>query len=300
VYVNKDLAAQLHPGQAVAFNAYLNRDRMPNVDTLEPCDASWEPNPGDLTVTRTAESVASKGACPKGKGAKGTGKDDWGKGTGKDDWGKGDSWGKGAPGPDSWDSWGCGGGWGGGWDDGWGMKGGKMGMKGGWDAWGCGKGGKDGGYGKDGGFCKGKGKKSGGGVLPTTPSGETFVGIIKSFNEKTGYGFISCEEVTAKYGGDCFCAKKFLGDHQVGDMVEFDVGLTPEKKPQAIAIRATGGGSVRGNGGWDPPESGEYYDFNTMSRGNQEQEDALAALQADLANLGDLAMEPMLKKPRTL
>merc|ERR1719265_1600501 len=169
-------------------------------------------------------------------------------------------------------------------------------MKGGWDAWGCGKGGKDSG------MMDGKGKgKTGRGVIPTSPSGETFIGIIKSFNDKTGYGFISCEEVTAKYGGDCFAPKKFVGEHKVGDMVEFDVGLTPDNKPQAIAIRAVAGGSVSGEnaGGWassDQSEQGPYYDFEQMDAGNKEQEDALAALQADLASLGDLASEPMLKK----
>merc|ERR1719401_780932 len=97
------------------------------------------------------------------------------------------------------------------------------------------QGGKDMGKGKAKG--KGAGGGGGGGVIPTTPSGETFVGLIKSFNEKTGYGFIACDEVTAKYGGDCFCAKKYIGNNKVGDMVEFDVGLTPDGKPQAIAVR---------------------------------------------------------------
>lgn len=73
VYVNKDTAATLEPGMTVAFNVYLNRDKMPNVDAqgAEQCDPVWEPTPGDISETRTDEAVA---AMAKGlKGGKGKG-----------------------------------------------------------------------------------------------------------------------------------------------------------------------------------------------------------------------------------
>lgn len=78
-----------------------------------------------------------------------------------------------------------------------------------------------------------------------TSTGRTYVGRVKSFGAQNGYGFIECAEIKAQYGGDCFCAGKYLGNCKVGDMVEFDVGVTPENKPQAESpVRPTAGADV--------------------------------------------------------
>mmetsp|Transcript_15596 Transcript_15596/g.27834 ORF Transcript_15596/g.27834 Transcript_15596/m.27834 type:complete len:1408 (+) Transcript_15596:40-4263(+) len=84
---------------------------------------------------------------------------------------------------------------------------------------------------------KSKGSASGGAPHPAIANGETYVGVIKSFNDKTNYGFIVCDEIQAAYGSDCFCAGRYMNGHSVGDTVEFDVGVTPQGKPQAIALR---------------------------------------------------------------
>jgi len=190
VYVNKDTAATFEPGATVAFNVYLNRDKMPNVQAnqdvpgAEMCDPIWEPTPGDISTTRTDPNVVSKGKGKDGKGGKmgGKGKDSKG---GKDMWGMMSS------------------------------------MMGSWG--------------------KGGGKSKGEGGPPPAATGESFIGLVKSFNEKTNYGFIACDEVTAKYGGDCFANGRHLQGLSVGDIIEFDVGVNKQGQPQAVAIRSAGG-----------------------------------------------------------
>lgn len=66
VYVNKDVAAGLTDGQTVSFNAYLNRDGMPNAEDAVVCDEDWQPRATDLSEFKEVDT--SKG---KGKGAKG-------------------------------------------------------------------------------------------------------------------------------------------------------------------------------------------------------------------------------------
>lgn len=83
VYVNKDLAAALEPGAMVCFNAYLNQQGMPNAHDAAFCDASWEPEPSDLTQSQVVDTYSMHG---KGAG-KGWSKGGWDKG-------KGDSFGK--------------------------------------------------------------------------------------------------------------------------------------------------------------------------------------------------------------
>jgi len=71
VYVNKDLAATLNPGQMVSFSAYLNRDCMPNAEEAVICDDYWEALPGDLTQFAEVETGKGKG---KGMAQEGPGK----------------------------------------------------------------------------------------------------------------------------------------------------------------------------------------------------------------------------------
>lgn len=232
IYVNKDLAPTVTPGETVRFNAYLNRDGMPNAVTMEACEPTWEPEPSDLSQSIHLEGFG-KGS-PEG----------FGKGSPKGKWGKG---GKGK------------------------MDGGKMGMGGGGGGWeefeigmqmgmqmaakGKSKGlspeeaqaaaeaalgvamGK--GFG-GGGKSKGKGKKGGGGGggggAPPTPTGEAFTGTIKSFNEAYNYGFIDCAEVKEAYGNDVFLHGKELTGQTIGDIVYFELGVSAKGQPQAMNV----------------------------------------------------------------
>merc|ERR1719182_300225 len=117
--------------------------------------------------------------------------------------------------------------WGGGGGGGWGGDGG----------WGGGKDKGGQGWGKD--WGKDKGGGGGGGGAPT-PTGETFVGVVKSFNQGSNYGFIACSDLAALYGGvDAFFSGKYISGVSVGEAVEFDVGLNSKGQPQAIAVRPT-------------------------------------------------------------
>jgi len=230
IYVNKDLAPTVTPGETVRFNAYLNRDGMPNAVTMEACDPAWEPEPSDLSASVHLEGF-SKGS-PDGF-SKGSPKGKWGKG--KMDGGKG-----------------------------------KMGMGGGWEEFEIGmqmgmqmaaKGKSKGlstneaqaaaeaalgiamgkGFGCGGGKSKGKGKKGGGGGgggggAPPTPTGEAFTGTIKSFNEAYNYGFIDCTEVKEAYGNDVFLHGKELSGQSIGDTVYFELGVNTKGQPQAMNV----------------------------------------------------------------
>eukprot|EP00931_Biecheleriopsis_adriatica_P076019 TRINITY_DN49774_c0_g1_i1.p1 TRINITY_DN49774_c0_g1~~TRINITY_DN49774_c0_g1_i1.p1 ORF type:complete len:764 (-),score=179.91 TRINITY_DN49774_c0_g1_i1:46-2271(-) len=74
VYVSKDIAANLAPGQPCCFNLYLNREGMPNADSAEALADEmadmWEPIAGDLSVM---QEVEMKQAVSKGKGGEGGG-----------------------------------------------------------------------------------------------------------------------------------------------------------------------------------------------------------------------------------
>lgn len=231
VYVNRDLAASLGPGATVAFNVYLNRDKMPNVDSLQAVEDHWEPLPGDLSESAEARNApasflaASKSNAQdksmskgcKGCGCAGSGcKWGSGKGTFMMDW---DNW------DESWDAdWGSG--WGGFDMDDWG-KGGCCGDDDWNDMYGE-QGGKDG--------CQGFSKLGFGGKNLPTPTGETFVGQVKSFNSQKNYGFILSEEISKIYGQDCFCHGNLLVGHNVGKTVQFEVGLNHAGQPQAISV----------------------------------------------------------------
>jgi len=285
IYVNKDTAAIFVEGQTYAFNAYTNKDKMPNCDGKEGgadmCPEDWEPIAGNISFTRTDDTVVSKGKDKDGKGKdKGKGMDGKGKGSkemqlwdmfqemmgmggGSNDWsgGKGD-WSDGAkgggktllkmkmcqhfqnghcqraerctyahseeevgtpqptPAPK-----GQKGDWSGGGKGDW-SDGGKGCSKGGMGSWDDGKG-----MGKDSGKDKGAPR----------PTGETFIGVIKTFNPVTNYGFIACEESEEAYAvSEIYFHGMFLGSSglSAGDLVEFDVGLNMKQKPQACAMRA--------------------------------------------------------------
>lgn len=234
VYVNKDLAATVIPGQLVAFSCYLNRDGMPNAQAMEPCEESWEAPAGDLSVSSQANIEPSKG---KG-GSKGM-KRSWGAMDGWGAWG-GDAWGA--------DAWG----WGA--ADWWGMGPPMM-------ALGC----MDGAKGSKGNGGRGKGGWSGGGasrpIAKPTPTGKAYTGVIKSFNEANNYGFIECEEVKAEYGFDVFVHGKELCGQMVGETVYFEVGVSNKGQPQALNVQSMDAAGV------EPPVKKQKFGEDGASYG---------------------------------
>mmetsp|Transcript_54024 Transcript_54024/g.139612 ORF Transcript_54024/g.139612 Transcript_54024/m.139612 type:complete len:462 (-) Transcript_54024:210-1595(-) len=73
IYVHKNLATGLAPGQTICFNVTVSKDWMPNAASLEPCDDAWEPTPADLSV-QAEEPNPDGGPRPPGMWGKG-GKD---------------------------------------------------------------------------------------------------------------------------------------------------------------------------------------------------------------------------------
>mmetsp|Transcript_34308 Transcript_34308/g.72732 ORF Transcript_34308/g.72732 Transcript_34308/m.72732 type:complete len:431 (-) Transcript_34308:159-1451(-) len=85
-------------------------------------------------------------------------------------------------------------------------------------------------------------------VAPTgvlAGSAEQHEGIIKSFNEKTGYGFIDCAAIKARYGFDAFLHDRDLkaamldGATCTGTPVAFEV-FVRDNKPVASNVRVVG------------------------------------------------------------
>mmetsp|Transcript_31192 Transcript_31192/g.72711 ORF Transcript_31192/g.72711 Transcript_31192/m.72711 type:complete len:508 (-) Transcript_31192:166-1689(-) len=90
-------------------------------------------------------------------------------------------------------------------------------------------------------------------------STEVFIGSIKSYNERRGFGFITCEEITKRYGRDAYLAKEEalaiakeplpgqtiepgeeeppLSVIKEGDLVQFQVQKSTEGFPQAVRTR---------------------------------------------------------------
>jgi len=68
-YVNKDMAALMPAGAMVAFNAHLNKDKMPNMDNnCEWVEDDWEPDLGDLKTGGTDDLTEQRRNQLKGKG----------------------------------------------------------------------------------------------------------------------------------------------------------------------------------------------------------------------------------------
>lgn len=65
-----------------------------------------------------------------------------------------------------------------------------------------------------------------------------FIGIIKSFVEKSGYGFIECPDVSAQGYADVFMHSEQKKDFNVGDVVRFHAIVRGDGKPQARNLQA--------------------------------------------------------------
>ncbi|CAD7967570.1 unnamed protein product [Amoebophrya sp. A25] len=74
------------------------------------------------------------------------------------------------------------------------------------------------------------------------------LGIIKSYNEQKGFGFIQCPEIEAHFGCDVFMHRREMNEtHMVGKEVQFTIQLNQKGKPQASEITVIGDGVTAGD-----------------------------------------------------
>jgi len=79
--------------------------------------------------------------------------------------------------------------------------------------------------------------------MKSTPTGEHLTGIIKAYNEKNGWGFLTSEELHQRFGADVFVHQKELvncPNKVAGMVVHFELGMTEDGKPQALNVRPGG------------------------------------------------------------
>merc|ERR1712060_324287 len=68
-----------------------------------------------------------------------------------------------------------------------------------------------------------------------------FVGVIKSFNPTSGFGFIACDEVKSMgYDNDVFLHHSHLGNFDVGAQVKFTCYLNSKGQPQCRDLEPAG------------------------------------------------------------
>jgi len=72
-----------------------------------------------------------------------------------------------------------------------------------------------------------------------------FSGIVKSFKQDQGYGFISCDETWQLYHSDIFLHQNEAIGLEVGSQVSFRVHLNGRGQPQANSVSAVGGVAKR-------------------------------------------------------
>jgi cold shock CspA family protein len=70
-----------------------------------------------------------------------------------------------------------------------------------------------------------------------TRTGELYVGTIKAFNDKNGWGFVSQDELLPRFGNDIFVYHKEI--HTVpnkvpGTVIQFELGITEDGKPHVL------------------------------------------------------------------
>lgn len=73
--------------------------------------------------------------------------------------------------------------------------------------------------------------------------GEIFVGTVKSYSTRRGFGFLACGETARRYGRDVYLSKLVAADiategkaeFSEGESVQFAIQLSPEGFPQAVS-----------------------------------------------------------------
>eukprot|EP00931_Biecheleriopsis_adriatica_P115959 TRINITY_DN91694_c0_g1_i1.p1 TRINITY_DN91694_c0_g1~~TRINITY_DN91694_c0_g1_i1.p1 ORF type:complete len:902 (+),score=202.58 TRINITY_DN91694_c0_g1_i1:91-2796(+) len=125
-----------------------------------------------------------------------------------------------------------------------------------------------------------KGKPEAEDIEPVLPEdemeeGDEMIGTIKSFDETSGYGFITSQKATEEYGRDVFLHRKMLKDFKVGDVVKFRVKINKQGRPQAGKLQEAPEGAALpspgpASGGNEKEEEkethiGEIKSFNPMN-----------------------------------
>lgn len=65
-----------------------------------------------------------------------------------------------------------------------------------------------------------------------------YVGRLKTFNSRTGYGFVECEQTTKDFGADVFIHKNLVPNPwHIGQPVEFAVSVNNRGQPQARDVQ---------------------------------------------------------------
>jgi len=98
-----------------------------------------------------------------------------------------------------------------------------------------------------------------------TPANGRSFGTVKSYNDREGFGFITCPEQEQVYGQDVFLHKNEFYQAQlfVGAEVSFTIQLNSAKQPQAVDVEQIGGwkGGVKrphpGNWASSAPKKGK-------------------------------------------
>lgn len=70
-----------------------------------------------------------------------------------------------------------------------------------------------------------------------TPTGERYLGVVKSFDTEKNFGFVRCEETWLRFHRDVFLhGKRMAGCPPVGAAVSFQLAVDPLEQPSAIDI----------------------------------------------------------------
>ncbi|CAD7943847.1 unnamed protein product [Amoebophrya sp. A25] len=80
------------------------------------------------------------------------------------------------------------------------------------------------------------------------PADKVFHGVIRTFNQNLGYGFINCPTLKEEYDRDVFVHKQQFEGLEVGDQVQFKVTVNSRGHPQARDVeKDTGSKSNEAN-----------------------------------------------------
>lgn len=94
-------------------------------------------------------------------------------------------------------------------------------------------------------------------------AGKRYQGVILSYDQAKGFGFIQCPEIHAIYGKDVFLHSFRIGNHKPGDQVSFNIYLNRQGQPQAkdlLDLGAMGMIPNQGLGNESVPMTSPAYD----------------------------------------
>lgn len=210
-HVERDLAQTFETGQTVCFNVSITQG-MPMVTEMSACLPDWHPTPSDIPLEiETAETLEPLQASPLEESPEILPEASEVSTTDAGDTDERERWKEGRD-ENHWKQWNHQ------WNDQWND------WKQDWSDWSS-----DWSWqGSEGTQTAGQGEKL----------EKKATGVIKSFNERTNYGFIECKELADIYGRDTFVHGKEFQGHYVGEKVSFTVYLGPKGQPQAFNVEA--------------------------------------------------------------